>query len=68
VPAIFFFFYVDKSNAFYVEKVKTEPEEVEDKEFKEEKKALVPSRLRLDHSMHNALLSSLNSSSSKVRF
>ena len=29
--------------------VKTEPEEVEDKESKEDKKALVPSRLRLDH-------------------
>ena len=46
-----FFFYVDKSNACDVEKVKTELEEVEDKEFKEEKKAIVPSRLRLDHSM-----------------
>ena len=34
-----------------IEKVKTEPEEVEVKEFKEDKKALVPSRLRLDHSM-----------------
>jgi hypothetical protein len=45
------FFYVDKSNACDVEKVKTEPEEVEDKEFKEDKKALVPSRLCLDHSM-----------------
>jgi hypothetical protein len=42
-------FYVDKSNACDVEKVKTEPEEVE--EFKEDKKALVPSRLRLDHAM-----------------
>jgi hypothetical protein len=31
-----------------IQKVKTEPEEVEDKEFKE---ALVPSRLRVDHSM-----------------
>jgi hypothetical protein len=41
------FFYVDKSNAFDVEKVKTEPEEVEDKEFKEDKKALVPSRFAL---------------------
>jgi hypothetical protein len=39
------------SNACDVEKVKTELEEVEDKEFKEDKKALVPSRLRLDHSM-----------------
>jgi hypothetical protein len=28
--------YVDKSNACDVEKVKTEPEEVEDKEFKED--------------------------------
>jgi hypothetical protein len=45
------FFYVDKSNACDVEKVKTEPEEVEVKEFKEDNKALVPSRLRLDHSM-----------------
>jgi hypothetical protein len=44
-------FYVDKSNACDVEKVKTEPEEVEDKEFKEDKKALVPSHVRLDHSM-----------------
>jgi hypothetical protein len=34
-----------------VEKVKTESEEVEDKEFNEDKKALVPSRLCLDHSM-----------------
>jgi hypothetical protein len=42
------FFYVDKSD---VEKFRTEPEEVEDKEFKEDKKALVHSRLRLDHSM-----------------
>jgi hypothetical protein len=40
------FFYVDKSNACDVEKVKTEPKEVEDKEFKEDKKALVPSRLQ----------------------
>jgi hypothetical protein len=32
------FFYVDKSNAWDVEKVKTEPEEVDDKEFKEHKK------------------------------
>ena len=39
------------SNARDVEKVKTELEEVEDKVFKEDKKALVPSRLRLDHSM-----------------
>jgi hypothetical protein len=46
-----FFFYVDKSNAYDVENVKTEPGEVEDKEFKEDKKALVPSPLRLDHSM-----------------
>ena len=46
-----FFFYVDKSNACDVEKVKTELEEVEDKDFKEDKKALVPSRLRIDHSM-----------------
>jgi hypothetical protein len=43
------FFYVDKFNACDVEKVKTEHVEVEDKEFKEDKKALVPSRL--DHSM-----------------
>jgi hypothetical protein len=34
-----------------VENVKTEHEEVEDKEFKKDEKALVPSRLRLDHSM-----------------
>jgi hypothetical protein len=34
------FFYVDKSNACDVEKVKTEPEEVEDKEFKEDKKSI----------------------------
>ena len=35
------FFYVDKSNAAcYVEKVKTELEEVEDKEFKEDKKSI----------------------------
>jgi hypothetical protein len=33
-------FYVDKSNACDVEEVKTEPEEVEDKEFKEDKKPL----------------------------
>ena len=45
------FFYVDKSNACDVEKVKTEPEESEDTEFKEDKHVLVPSRLRLDHSM-----------------
>jgi hypothetical protein len=45
------YFYVDKSDACDVEKVKTEPEEVEDKEFKEDKKTLVSSRLRLDHSM-----------------
>jgi hypothetical protein len=51
VPAKRVFFYVDKSNACDVEKVKTEPEVVEDKEFKEDKKALVPSCLRLDHSM-----------------
>jgi hypothetical protein len=46
-------FYVDKSNACDVEQVITEPKEVEDKEFKEDKKALVPSHLRLhlDHSM-----------------
>ena len=31
-------FYVDKSNACDVEKVKTEPEQIEDKEFKEDKK------------------------------
>jgi hypothetical protein len=31
--------------------LKTEPKEVEDKEFKEDKQKLVPSRLRLDHSM-----------------
>jgi hypothetical protein len=43
------FFFV--SNARDAEKVKTELEEVEDKEFKEDKKALVPSCLRLDHSM-----------------
>jgi hypothetical protein len=36
------FFYVDKSNACDVETVKTDPEEVEDKEFKEDKKALFP--------------------------
>jgi hypothetical protein len=36
------FFYVDKSNACDVEKVKTEPEEVEDREIKEDKKVLVP--------------------------
>jgi hypothetical protein len=47
VPANSFFL----SNARVVDKVKTELEEVEDKEFKEDKKALVPSRLRLDHSM-----------------
>jgi hypothetical protein len=46
-----FVFYVDKSNACDVEKVKTEPEQVENKEFKEDKKAFVPSRLRLDHAM-----------------
>jgi hypothetical protein len=46
-----FFFYVDKSNACDVEQVKTESEEVKDKEFKEDKKALAPSRLRLDPSM-----------------
>jgi hypothetical protein len=34
-----------------VEKVKTEPEEVEDKEFTEDKKALVPFHLGIDHSM-----------------
>jgi hypothetical protein len=45
------FFYVDKSNDCDVEKVKTEAEEVEDKEFKEDKKAFVPSHIRLDHSM-----------------
>jgi hypothetical protein len=45
------FFCVDKSNACDVEKVKTEPEDFEDKEFKEDKKAIAPSRLRLDHSM-----------------
>jgi hypothetical protein len=45
------FFYVDKSNHCDVEKIKTEPEEVEEKEFKEDKKALDPSRLRIDHSM-----------------
>ena len=45
------FFHVDKSNACDVEQVKTEFEDVEDKEFKEDKKALVPSCLRLDHSM-----------------
>jgi hypothetical protein len=39
-------FLVDKSNACDVEKVKTEPEEVEDKEFKKDQKELVPSRLR----------------------
>jgi hypothetical protein len=42
------FLYVDKSNACDVEKVKTTPEEVEDKEFKEDKKALDPSLLRLE--------------------
>ena len=45
------FFNVDKSNACDVEKVKTEPEEAEDKEFKEDEKALVPFPLRLDHSI-----------------
>jgi hypothetical protein len=45
------FFNVDKSNACDVEKVKTEPEEVEDNQFKEDKKVLVPPRLCLDHSM-----------------
>ena len=45
------FFYVDKSNTCDVERVKTESEEVEDKEFKEDKKALFPSRLCLDNSM-----------------
>jgi hypothetical protein len=44
-------FLVDKSNACDFENVKTEPEEVEDKEFEEDKKALVPSHLCLDHSM-----------------
>jgi hypothetical protein len=44
-------FQVDKSNACDVETVKTEPEEVEDKEVKEDKTDLVPSRLRPDHSM-----------------
>ena len=39
------------ANACDVEKIKTEPEEVEDEEFKEDKKALVPSRLRLDNTM-----------------
>jgi hypothetical protein len=34
------FCYVDKSNACDVEKVKTEPEKVEDKEFKEEEKSI----------------------------
>jgi hypothetical protein len=48
--------YVDKSNACDVEKVKPEPEDVQVKEFKEDKKALVPSRLRLDHSMLYCLL------------
>ena len=51
VPANMFCFYVDKSNACDFEKDKTEPEEVEGKKFKEDKKALVPSRLCLDHSM-----------------
>jgi hypothetical protein len=46
-----FFWLVDKFNACDAEKVKTEHEEVGDKEFKKDKKALVPSRLRLDHSM-----------------
>ena len=45
------FFYVETFNTCNVEKVKTEPEEVEDKEFNEDKKALVPSCLRLDHLM-----------------
>jgi hypothetical protein len=43
-----------------VEKVKTEPEEFEDEEFKEDKKELVP--LPSPWSF-NALMSSLNSSS-----
>jgi hypothetical protein len=39
------------TNPMPVEKVKTDPAEVADKEFKEDKKAFLPSRLRLDHSM-----------------
>ena len=50
-----------KSNACDVKKVKTEPEEFEDEEFKEDKKELAPSPLPWSL---NAFLTSLNASSS----
>jgi hypothetical protein len=39
-----FFFMLTNSMLVMLKKLKTEPEEVEAKEFKEDKKALVPSR------------------------